>query len=227
MRGSPGARARTRRSSGPVRARRARGRGGGARPGGGGRRHRLASPRSSWWYSSQSACVRSMTSCGVIRPASISWKVWPIVCSMVGDDQSGNSVRPPSSTSLLPPLLHLRARAGRPASAVASVAAGTCWVSTSACAALRARDRVEVGRRQVRLLRLGRDVHGQARRADGHRLAALPGRHVEERRVLPQPVLGDAGVPVAAQHQRALAAPEGRSPASASLRALNESPRPM
>ncbi len=48
-----------------------------------------------------------MTSCGVIRPASISWKVWPIVCSIVGEDQSGNSVSPPSSTSLLPALLDL------------------------------------------------------------------------------------------------------------------------
>ena len=60
----------------------------GARPGGGGRRHGYVSA-SSWWNSSQSACVRSTTSCGVIRPASISWKVWPMVWSIVGDDQSG------------------------------------------------------------------------------------------------------------------------------------------
>ena len=40
-----------------------------------------------------------------MRPASISWKVWPIVWSIVGDDQSGYSVRPPDSTSASQPAL--------------------------------------------------------------------------------------------------------------------------
>ena len=114
----------------------------------------------------------------------------PIVSSIVGEDQSWKNVRPPSSTSFF----HRPRPPGRACPLGAAVASsrspGPAVVSTSAWPAGWPAMKSRYAAARSGVLRLRRDVDRDARRADRHGLAAPARRHVEERGVLPEAVLG-------------------------------------
>src|SRR3954452_16526979 len=74
--------------------------------------------------------MASTTCCGVLRPTSISWKFEPMVLIIVGEDQWGNRVSPPSLTSCSQPAWSCLPK-GVSGFAGALTMAGTCEGLTS------------------------------------------------------------------------------------------------